>query len=46
MRINSKPDTRADSHTGNFFLWREQTREVDFDQDKGGGLELLEAKWT
>lgn len=28
------------------FFWRDRTREVDFVVNKGGRLELFEAKWT
>jgi uncharacterized protein len=32
--------------TGSLFFWRDRTREVDFLVDRGGRLELFEAKWT
>lgn len=31
---------------GSMFFWRDRTREVDFIIDRGGRLELFEAKWT
>jgi hypothetical protein len=31
---------------GGLFFWRDRTREVDFVVDRGGRLELLEAKYT
>lgn len=31
---------------GSLFFWRDRTREVDFLVDKGGRVELYEAKWT
>jgi uncharacterized protein len=32
--------------SGRVFYWRDRTREVDFLIDRGGRLELVEAKWT
>jgi uncharacterized protein len=34
------------SGAGRVFYWRDRTREVDFLIDRGGRLELFEAKWT
>lgn len=31
---------------GRLFFWRDRTREVDFVVDRGGRLEIFEAKWT
>lgn len=31
---------------GGLYFWRDRTREVDFVIDRGGKLELLEAKFT
>lgn len=31
---------------GGLYFWRDRTREVDFVVDRGGKLELLEAKYT
>lgn len=30
----------------NLFFWRDRTREVDFVAERGGSLDLFEAKWT
>ena len=37
---------RRGGHAGSLFFWRDRTREVDFVVDRGGRLELFEAKWT
>ncbi|MGA7412620.1 MAG: DUF4143 domain-containing protein [Bryobacteraceae bacterium] len=37
---------RQAGRTGSLFFWRDRTREVDFVVDRGGRLELFEAKWT
>lgn len=37
---------RRAGHAGSLFFWRDRTREVDFVVDRGGRLELFEAKWT
>lgn len=37
---------RARRQGGRVNFWRDRTREVDFLTDKGGRLELFEAKWT
>ena len=37
---------RRGGHAGSLFFWRDCTREVDFVIDRGGRLELFEAKWT
>ena len=37
---------RNAGRTGTLFFWRDRTREVDFVVDRGGRLELFEAKWT
>jgi len=36
----------AAGRVGSLFFWRDRTREVDFVVDRGGRLELFEAKWT
>lgn len=38
-------ERRAGRSRGLFF-WRDRTREIDFVADRGGRLELFEAKWT
>lgn len=37
---------RSAGRTGTLYFWRDRTREVDFLTDRGGRLELFEAKWT
>ncbi len=37
---------RRAGRAGSLFFWRDRTREVDFVVDRGGKLELFEAKWT
>jgi len=37
---------RRSGRAAGIFFWRDRTREVDFVIDRGGRLELLEAKWT
>ena len=37
---------RRAGRAGSLFFWRDRSREVDFVVDKGGRLELFEAKWT
>jgi predicted AAA+ superfamily ATPase len=37
---------RRASASGRVFYWRDRTREIDFLVDRGGRLELFEAKWT
>jgi hypothetical protein len=37
---------RRTGATGRVCYWRDRTREVDFVVDRGGRLELFEAKWT
>ena len=44
MRAGNGPV--AQSRAGSLFFWRDRTREVDFVVDRGGDLELYEAKGT
>jgi predicted AAA+ superfamily ATPase len=37
---------RREGRTGSLFFWRDRTREVDFVVERGGRVELFEAKWT
>lgn len=37
---------RRAGRVGSLFFWRDRTREVDFVVEKGGRLELVEARWT
>jgi predicted AAA+ superfamily ATPase len=37
---------RKTGNTRNLFFWRDRAREVDFLVETGGGMQLLEAKWT